>query len=327
MKQTWIIAVLFFMVGGSIGYGARWFLYRPPVKQNGIKAVRQSGYTLTNPLLECEVGDQESFGEIRLFRSKLQSAVDKIISSKKADHISVYFRDLNNGPWMGINEKEVFSPSSLLKVPLMMSVYQLAEKNPKILDEQVLYNGTEDKDATQNVRPSIELEPKIEYSYEQLVERMIMYSDNNAAKLLSQEVKEAAFFRPYDELGLDAPVLQRGEYYLKVKDYATFFRVLFNSSYLTREYSEKALGLLLKSEFKDGLVAGVPSGTLVAHKFGERIWEDTKEHQMHDCGIVYFPNNPYLLCVMTRGNDFSSLSSVIRDISKLVYDEIAAQRK
>ncbi len=326
MKNWWMIAVLFFMVGGGIGYGVRVLTYHP-VRQNGIKAVRQSGFTLTNPLLECEIGDQETFSEIRLFRTKLQTIVDKIIASKKADHVSVYFRDLNNGPWMGINEKEEFSPSSLLKVPLMMSVYQLAEQNPKILDEKVLYNGTEDKDANQNVRPSIELEPTIEYTYEQLVERMIIYSDNNAAKLLSQEVKEAAFFKPYDELGLDAPVLQHGEYYLKVKDYATFFRVLFNASYLTREYSEKALGLLLKSEFRDGLVAGVPQGVLVAHKFGERIWEDTKEHQMHDCGIVYFPNNPYLLCVMTRGNDFSSLSSVIRDISKLVYDEIAAQRK
>jgi len=326
MKNWGLIAVLFFMVGGGIGYGIRFFTYHP-VRQNGIRAVRQSGFTLTNPLLECEVGDQDSFGEIRLFRGKLQSIVDKIIATKKAGHVSVYFRDLNNGPWMGINEKEAFSPSSLLKVPLMMSVYQLAQQNPKILDTKVLYNGTENKDANQNVKPSIELEPKLEYTYEQLVDRMIIYSDNNAAKLLSQEVKEAAFFRPYDELGIDAPVLQRGEYYLKVKDYATFFRVLFNASYLTREYSEKALGLLLKSEFHDGLVAGVPSGVLVAHKFGERIWEDTKEHQMHDCGIVYFPNNPYLLCVMTRGSDFSSLSTVIRDISKLVYDEIAAQRK
>ena len=326
MKNWLSVAVLFFVLGGGIGYGVRFLTYHPQVRQNGIKAIRQSGFTLTNPLLECEIGDQESFSEIKLFRSKLQSTVERIISTKKADHVSVYFRDLNNGPWMGINEKEQFSPSSLLKVPLMMSVYQLAEQNPKILDTKVLYNGTEDKDANQNIRPSIELEPKVEYTYEQLIERMIMYSDNNAAKLLSQEVKEAAFFRPYDELGLDAPVLQRGEYYLRVKDYATFFRVLFNASYLTREYSEKALGLLLKSEFRDGLVAGVPQGVLVAHKFGERIWEDTKEHQMHDCGIVYFPGNPYLLCVMTRGADFTSLREVIRDISKLVYDEISAQR-
>lgn len=89
----------------------------------------------------------------------------------------------------------------------------------------MLYNGTSDKDTNQNVRPSVELEPEITYTYEQLIERMIIYSDNNAANLLSQEVKEAAFFRPYDELGLEAPVLQHGEYYLRVKDYATFFRV------------------------------------------------------------------------------------------------------
>ncbi len=154
---------------------------------------------------------------------------------------------------------------------------------------------------------------------------MIIYSDNNPSKLLAQNIKAPAFFRPYEELGLPLPTVENGEYYLRVKDYATFFRVLYNTSYLTREYSEKALRILAKSEFKDALVAGVPGNVIVAHKFGERIWEDTKEHQMHDCGIIYHPDAPYLLCVMTRGKSFDKLKKTIADISKLVYEEIDSQ--
>lgn len=288
-------------------------------------AIRQSGYALTNPLLECEIGDETAFQEIRPFRDKLQTLVDRDIKLGNASHISVYFRDLNNGPWIGINEKESFSPSSLLKVPLMMAILQMAEKNPAILQEKLVYTGTEDKDASQNIQPTQQLIPQTPYSYQTLLERMISSSDNNAAMLLSQSITGDEYLRPYEELGLPLPLLQNGEYYIRVKDYATFFRVLFNASYLTRDNSVKALSYLLKSEFKEGLVAGVPDTIPVAHKFGERIWDDTKEHQMHDCGIVYYPGYPYLLCVMTRGTDFDQLRYTIRGISKFVYDEIQSQ--
>ena len=44
-----------------------------------------------------------------------------------------------------------------------------------------------------------------------------------------------------------------------------------------------------------------------------------KTKQLHDCGIIYYPGNPYLLCVMTRGDSFGELSSTIRDISDIIY--------
>jgi len=28
--------------------------------------------------------------------------------------------------------------------------------------------------------------------------------------------------------------------------------------------------------------------------------------QLHDCGIVYYPETPYLLCVMTKGWNFET---------------------
>jgi hypothetical protein len=43
---------------------------------------------------------------------------------------------------------------------------------------------------------------------------------------------------------------------------------------------------------------------------------------MHDCGIVYAKNQPYVLCVMSRGKSFADLSDAIALISKTVYDEM-----
>lgn len=75
-----------------------------------------------------------------------------------------------------------------------------------------------------------------------------------------------------------------------------------------------------QTEFKEGLNRGLPAEITVAHKFGERDLGQQKE--LHDCGIVYYPNQPYLLCVMTKGADFDDLSETIGEISKLVYNFI-----
>ena len=69
------------------------------------------------------------------------------------------------------------------------------------------------------------------------------------------------------------------------------------------------------------MVTGVPFGIKVSHKFGERKNIDlaNSDEQLHECGIIYFPKHPYLLCVMTRGENFQQMSSFIADTSRLVY--------
>jgi hypothetical protein len=109
--------------------------------------------------------------------------------------------------------------------------------------------------------------------------------------------------------------------YVTVRQYSSLLRVLFNASYLNADYSEKALENLGNIEFKQGLNKGVPTNILIAHKFGERELTD-KTKQLHDCGIIYYPGHPYLLCVMTRGTDYNNLSDFIGKISNTIYSQI-----
>jgi beta-lactamase class A len=81
-----------------------------------------------------------------------------------------------------------------------------------------------------------------------------------------------------------------------------------------------ALALLAASEFKGALAAGVPDGIRVAHKYG--VHNLTNDRLFHDCGIVYHPLRPYMLCVMTRGNDLDSNIRFIADVSKRVYEQV-----
>ena len=69
----------------------------------------------------------------------------------------------------------------------------------------------------------------------------------------------------------------------------------------------------------------MPSDIQIAHKFGERGIARVgkpEQKQLHDCGIVYYPKRPYLLCVMTRGEDFDKQARIIQDISKIVYTKV-----
>jgi hypothetical protein len=104
------------------------------------------------------------------------------------------------------------------------------------------------------------------------------------------------------------------------------FRILYNATYLSRDYSEKALQVLSQSSFTQGIVSGVPSSTVVAHKLGlVGIAPDNvtvTEHELHDCGIVY-AQNPYVLCVMTRGSSsLSTMEGIIGAVSQAAYQHV-----
>jgi beta-lactamase class A len=279
----------------------------------------QSGYSHISPLLECVSNKSDSPNNSKL-QNKIEDLISERLDQKKITNASVYFRDLANGPWIGINENEKFTPASLLKVPILITYYKVAETNPAILKEKVLIDNSYQNTTVPNIVSDKKTVSGQTYSIEELLEYMIIESDNQAANTLLNKILGVVFVKTYDDLGLDVPSVETPENYMSVKNYASFFRVLYNASYLDRYYSEKALELLSKSKYKAGLAAGVPSEVEVAHKFGERRNQDVD--QLHDCGIIYKQNKDYLLCVMTRGQNFDDLSLTIKDISELVYQNV-----
>ncbi len=277
-----------------------------------------------NPILECNP-DIKRNNNLASLKKSVEEIIKNEIYQKNINFASVYFRDLNNGPWFGINSNEYFSPASLVKVPLLVAYLKKAETDPSILQKKIvniidLENGTN----IQNIKPSTTIEPNKEYTVEELLEKMIIYSDNDAYIDLSKNIDQKDLIKVYTDLDIDiskAFTNPNGNI-ITVKDYASFYRILFNASYLNQEMSEKALFLLSKSEYKEALVAGIPKNIIVSHKFGERKYLDSGETQLHDCGIVYVPNKPYLLCIMTKTSSIPNGNNIIKNISQKVYQVI-----
>ncbi|MGB6684339.1 MAG: serine hydrolase, partial [Candidatus Acidiferrum sp.] len=80
-----------------------------------------------------------------------------------------------------------------------------------------------------------------------------------------------------------------------------------------RESSRQMLEILERQQFNEGIPAGLPPGTRVAHKTGEI----TKIH--HDAAIVFAPK-PFVLVILVRGIADTKISAaLIADITRLLY--------
>ncbi len=318
------VLVAVFLLGAAAGFLIDRYISAADREQSAGSELRAGGYDFISPLLECEMPQNTILGSsLRSFRSKITDIIETKKKEHGASHVSVYYRDLNNGPWIGIDEKQMFSPSSLLKVPLMIAVLKDAETNPGILNKTITYAGNANLNLFENIKPSDVIKQGKSYTVEQLINYMIVYSDNNAYLLLLKNYPKDKLIKVYTELGVDVPYESKQEDFMSVKEYASFFRILFNASYLNKDMSVRALKYLSQVYYRNGIVAGVPPYIGVVHKFGERSMGARDEiKQLHDCGIVYYPKHPYLLCVMTRGESFSALEGVIKDISKLTYNEL-----
>jgi len=101
--------------------------------------------------------------------------------------------------------------------------------------------------------------------------------------------------------------------------------VLYNATYLSRAYSEKALEILAQAKYAPGLVAGVPAETAVAQKYGEAFDQSNPSQPqitLSNCGVIYHPTHPYILCVMTKGGNLDDLNKAVAAISSVTWKAV-----
>ncbi|MDE2312278.1 MAG: serine hydrolase [Patescibacteria group bacterium] len=291
----------------------------------------------TNPLiLSSSLGDKKQFTEYK----PLENEVNQFITQARAEgsllDLGMYYRDLTDGSWTGVNEDDKFSPGSLQKVPLMIAYLKLSETDPAILNEKLIDNLTSDVNSIQSIKPAHSIQYGQSASVLDLIKLMIGFSDNNATDVLFNNIDHNNLKEVFSDLGVNFNENTTHSDYISTKQFALFFRILYNSTYLDWYNSELSLSLMTQTDFKDGLAAGVPANIPVAHKFGESY--DASEappggyppEQLHDCGIIYYPKHPYILCVMTKGvvpvtknsDNVSSLEKDIQTVSSMVYADV-----
>ncbi len=317
-----LLCLIIFALGAIAGwYGEIKYSASLPSRLLEIREV-SGNYKFIHPLLY--VDSRREAPEYGSLKKNLNDYIMSITNQQKANSVSVYFRDLNSGRWTGIGADTTYEPSSMLKVLVMMAYLREADQNPSLLLKDLYYKQTDDPG--QYYKPAQVLTTGY-HQVGQLIEAMIVNSDNTAAFALNENNKNG-FEAVYKDLQLPyAPSGQLTDF-MSPKAYSTLFRSLYNSTLLSRNMSEQALQLLTLTNFSKGLVAGLPKDVTVAHKFGEHTDALTDgtvvSRELHDCGIIYYKVNPYFLCVMTKGKDFPSLENIISTISQKTYETVSS---
>jgi beta-lactamase class A len=316
LNGRWFVLLLAFVLGSACLFGVQQMI--------AYQAACHEDYDLLNPTVLCRAtkNGRSEWGYEPL-RLSLVKHIDDLRTAGKIDHLSVYFRDLKNGPRFGIQEYDNFHTASLLKLPVMIAILHAVDQNPALLDEELTSPAT--LSVLSNVeQPDQTIQPNTKYTIRELLRRMIVYSDNDSANMLVDKVNSIPMLthsNTFLDLGL-LNMMSGTMDVLSMQSYANLFTMLYSASYLSDAQSQFALDLLSQSTYKDGLVAGVPADIRVANKFGYYI-VSKEETQLHDCGIVYHPLGPYVLCVMTSGPDIKSEAASIAEISKTVYDAVS----
>lgn len=295
---------------------------------SGDSRLEQGKYKFIRPILNSGYGNEDETLKWFPAERKLKSSVQDIITQNSDVGTSIFFLNLQNSGWFSVNNSDTFIPASLLKLPMLISYYKLRETEKDLFEQQILYQG-ENYNKYRNVGVGNgTITPGKTYTIKELLHEMIVNSDNNASQLL-YKYRQNSLQLIFDDLKIPLPATDdeiADTDFVTPRDVARFLLVLYNSSYLNNDDSEEALKILSETSFKDGLVAGVPKDVTVSHKFGEReLTDDNKQMkvELHDCGVVYYPNTPYIVCIMTKGNNLDRQKSVIQQISKRIYEGVS----
>lgn len=290
------------------------------------REVHAGQWQLINPLISCaNLPDGISPKE-----APLEKQVRKVIAEHNVknpiDEISVFYRDLNNGPTMEIDSDRQFIAASLMKVPVAIMYLRKAEQNPQIMQQQFEFHpGYAMPDHVQTVDPPPPLVVGNKYTVEDLMSRMLILSDNSSAAVLINESRDVDIVKTLQDMGIPMTIVAGSDASIAVEDYASMFRILYNATYLDKASSNYLLDVLTRSAHRGGLREGVDPKVRIASKFGE--YRIGTVQQYHECGIVYYPERPYILCVMTRGGEVKDLFSAIKSVSSAVFEFVSTNTK
>lgn len=226
------------------------------------------------------------------------------------ESFALYFEYLPTGVSIGVNEKLEFSPRSLIKVPIVMALYRYQERVGLAIDGELEIKSSQ---LDNRFGDLWKRGAGAKISLQDAVTLALTESDNTAANILSDAIPLVDYKEIYEGLDINFPE-DNTELKLSAKQYASVLKALYFSSLLSKENSQKILGLLTHTVFTDKLSFPISKDILVAHKVG-----NLADELFQDCGIIYLPQRQYLLCMISQSTE-SEARSRMQLISREIFN-------
>lgn len=260
---------------------------------------------------------------------ELVSKVQKLVEQSKGTW-GIVLEDLNSGEKWEHNEQELFYAASVIKVPIMASVYRAVDRGDLSLMDLIILNEKEyvgGSGVLQHFTPGLSL------PLQDIIMLMIIQSDNTATNLLidlvgvddiQNSMKETGMVYStfYNKLMLSNPN-PKGANRIAAADIAILLYKMAMGDLVSGKASGQMVEVMKKQQVRDCLPERLPS-PYSNFDNGMTPWELANKTgwipgTRHDAGIFYVGNRKFIATVLSKDEDDLLSKRILAQIGEEIY--------
>lgn len=242
--------------------------------------------------------------------------MDKILEKLKKlpGKVGFYYKNLNTGELSYYNEDQEYIPASVIKLPVLMGIFLLAERGEADLNQRIKIKHS-DKMPSCGALNSFTYEPEVDIRT--LCNLMITISDNTATNVLISHYGIDYLNKVFVEMGLektrvnrllfDADASKKGiQNAITPKEMGFLMELLYKNEFVSKSVSEDIKEILCRQQINHKIKEMLPPGTKAAHKTGE------DDYISNEVGIVY-AKQPFIIALLSNETNTHIINTFIRE--------------
>ncbi|TQR20108.1 serine hydrolase [Psychrobacillus vulpis] len=261
---------------------------------------------------------------------KLISKIQDLIGQSEGIW-GIVLEDLDLGEKWELNGEELFYAASVIKVPVMATIFSAVERGELTLTDQILLK---EKDFVGGSGVLQHFTPGTSLPIQDIIMLMIIQSDNTATNILIDLVGVENIVRTMNEAGMEKSTFYnklmmnnpnpKGFNQVTASDIARLLKLIASGELVSSEASEQMISIMKKQQIKDCLPEKLPSpysnfnnGMIaweLAHKTG---WIPGTRH---DVGIFYVGQRRLIATVLSKEVDDLMSKRILSEIGEEIYN-------
>ena len=277
---------------------------------------------------------------ILIFLSNCDSAFNnnpfkkiEILLNNFNGEVGFYFLHLDKGIDFGINENKIFPSASLIKIPIMVQIFNRVENDILNIDSLLFYDSSLINYKYKGDDSIARFKENETISINKLLTYMITFSDNHASLWLQNiagggtKINEILDKYNFTKTKVNSRTLNREDQYLQYgwgqttpKEMSKLMIEIKNGNIVSKKSSDEMYRHLTRIYWDDEALSQIPNHIQVASKQG------AINKSRSEVVLVNSPSGDYVFCIITNNQSDESWSFenegfvLIRKISRLLWN-------
>ena len=236
--------------------------------------------------------------------------------------IAIYVKDLKRGREWSYRADDLFPSASLIKVPVMVGVFDKIHQGDLSLSKQLALRRRLRVGGSGSIKW---FRDGTRLSVRQLLDHLIAESDNTAMRILIDETGMGFLQQAFQRMGLVYTEIYpeglslsssrvRYENFTTAREMGMLFEKIYRGEMVDRFSSALMLDILKTKRARTRLAKHLPPGWEIAHKTG------LLRRACHDSAIVFSPEGDYAITVLTGQNQsYAYAKDYIAKLGRITY--------